>query len=124
MHIIDASDPEFERQLEVTLKVLEEIGAKAVPRILVFNKIDCVGDTAAQAASEAAMRVAIMVFFQKDLIEASIFLPWTTQKQRGEIFAKCEVLEEHADSEGAFFRIRGERDTVNALREQLGAAAE
>jgi GTPase len=145
IHVIDASDPELQRQLEVTSKVLDEIGAQAVPRILVFNKIDCVGDAAAQAACKAALRVhypesvvlsarheadvarlraAILEFFQRDLVEARLFLPWAAQKQRGEIFAKCEVLEERADEKGAFFRVRGERDIVNALREQLGPATE
>jgi len=56
LHVIDASDPGFERQLEVTDKVLGEIGAQAVPRIRVFNKIDHVGDVAAQAEREAALR--------------------------------------------------------------------
>ncbi|HSI45779.1 MAG TPA: GTPase HflX, partial [Methylophilus sp.] len=37
LHVIDASDPGFERQLEVTDKVLEEIDADEVPRIRVFN---------------------------------------------------------------------------------------
>jgi GTP-binding protein HflX len=49
LHVIDASDPGFERQLEVTDKVLAEIGADDVPRIRVFNKIDHVGDAEAQA---------------------------------------------------------------------------
>ena len=31
LHVIDASDPGFERQLEVTDEVLEEIGANVVP---------------------------------------------------------------------------------------------
>ena len=44
LHVIDASDPGFERQLEVTDKVLDEIGAQAVPRLRLFNKIDHVGD--------------------------------------------------------------------------------
>ena len=39
-HVVDASDPGFERQLAVTEEVLDEIGAKDVPRLLVFNKID------------------------------------------------------------------------------------
>src|SRR4051812_12614526 len=51
-HVVDASDPGFERQLEVTEEVLEEIGAKDVPRLLVFNKIDRAGDVAAQDALE------------------------------------------------------------------------
>src|SRR5258708_26680017 len=35
LHVIDASDPGFERQLMVTDDVLNEIGAQAVPRIRV-----------------------------------------------------------------------------------------
>src|ERR1035437_1870903 len=33
LHIIDASDPGFERQLKVTDRVLEDIGANILPRI-------------------------------------------------------------------------------------------
>ena len=55
-YVIDASDPGFVRQLEVTDKVLEEIEADHVPRIRVFNKIDHVGDAAAQAECAAALQ--------------------------------------------------------------------
>ncbi len=55
-HVVDASDPGFERQLAVTDEVLEEIGAKAVPRLLVFNKIDRGGDEAALAREVSGMR--------------------------------------------------------------------
>jgi GTP-binding protein HflX len=136
LHVIDASDTGFERQLEVTDKVLGEIGAQDVPRIRVFNKIDHVGDAAAQAEREAALRAhypncivmsarratditllreAIVGFFQQGLVEAELFLPWSAQQVRNEIFANCEVLEERADGEGAFLRIRGEREAVNGL---------
>ena len=40
-------------------------------------------------------------FFQRDLVEAELFLPWSAQNLRGEIFATCQVLEERADGEGA-----------------------
>ncbi|SDZ05800.1 GTPase HflX [Nitrosomonas sp. Nm58] len=140
LHVIDASDPGFERQLEVTDKVLEEIGANTVPRIRVFNKIDHVGDATAQAEREAALqtqypdcvvmsarrpdevaklREKIVAFFQQDLVEAELFLPWSAQQLRGEIYASCQVLEERADSEGAFFRVRGEPDAIENLREQF-----
>ena len=68
------------------------------------------------------LRATIWAFFRQDLVEAQIFLPWSAQKRRGEIFANCEVLEERADGEGAYFRICGEADTVNALRGDLGQA--
>jgi len=143
LHVIDASDPGFERQLKVTDEVIDEIGARDVPRIRVFNKIDHVGDPAAQAEREAALRAAypdcivmsarragdiallreaVVAFFRQGLVEAELFLPWSAQQLRGEIFASCEVLEERADGEGAFLRVRGEREAVNGLRERFGQA--
>jgi len=140
LHVIDASDPGFERQLEVTDKVLDEIGAQTVPRLRLFNKIDHVGDEAAQSACEASLRAKypdcvvmsarrpediaslrerIVAFFQGNIVEDEIFLPWSEQQLRGEIYAGCEVLEERADGEGAFFRVRGEREVVKNLREQF-----
>jgi len=136
LHVVDASDPGFERQLAVTDEVLAEIGAKDVPRILVFNKIDRGGDEAALRARYpgcivisarskdgiAALRGAILAFFQRDLVEAELYLPWSAQQLRGEIFLNCQVLEERAGNEGAHFRVRGERSAVQRLREQLGPA--
>src|SRR5687767_3416805 len=133
-HVVDASDPGFERQLEVTEEVLEEIGAKAVPRLLVFNKIDRGGDepalrakypgsvvmSARREGDVAKLREAIIAFFQRDLVEAELFLPWSAQSLRGEIFASCKVLEERADGEGAFLRVRGEPQAVKRLRDQFG----
>lgn len=141
LHVIDASDAGFERQIEVTDKVLEEIEAQVVPRIRIFNKIDHVGDAAAQAAHEAVLRAkypncivmsarrdddiarlheAIVAVFQQSLVEEELFLPWSAQQMRGEIFASCEVLEERADGNGAFFRVRAEAGVVASLRARLG----
>src|SRR5207244_2600442 len=50
VHVVDASDPGFERQLAVTEEVLDEIGAQDLPRLVVFNKIDRGGDEAALRA--------------------------------------------------------------------------
>jgi GTP-binding protein HflX len=69
----------------------------------------------------AKLREAIVAFFQRHLVEAEIFLPWSAQKLRGEIFANCEVLEERAEGEGAFLRVRGEPAAVARLREKLSA---
>jgi GTP-binding protein HflX len=144
LHVIDASDPGFVRQLEVTNEVLEEIGADVVPRLRVFNKIDYVGDTAAQVECEAALRAKypdcivmsarnpddvaklhqiIVAFFQQDLIETEIFLPWTAQQWRGKIYISCQVLEERSDNDGAFLKVRGEAEAINKLREQVQGSA-
>ena len=136
LHVVDASDPGYEAQLEVTDKVLAEIGADAVPRIRVFNKIDYLIDATTQAERIAELNIkypgcivisaqreddiktlhqTIVQFFQKDLVESEIFLPWSAQELRGEIFASCEVIEERADAAGAFFRLRATPDMVAKL---------
>ncbi|WP_153117886.1 GTPase HflX [Rhodocyclus tenuis] len=140
LHVIDASDPGFQRQLEVTDTVLAEIDADALPRLRIFNKIDHVGDAAAQAEREAALleqypgcvvmsarrpddvarlHQRIVTFFQQDLVEAELFLPWTAQQLRGAIYASCQVIDERAEPDGAHFHVRGEAAAVDSLRERL-----
>jgi GTP-binding protein HflX len=133
LHVVDASDAGFERQLAVTEGVLAEIGAQDVPRLLVLNKIDRGGDEAALRAKYpkaivmsarrdgdvAKLREAIVAYFQKDLVEAELFLPWAAQKMRGEIFGSCQVLEERAGNDGAYLRVRGEKEAVQRLKKQL-----
>jgi GTP-binding protein HflX len=140
LHVIDASDPGFERQLAVTDAVLAEIGADELPRLRIFNKIDHVGDAAAEAECRAALQAsypdcivmsarrpedvaklhrAIVDFFQRNLVEAELFLPWSAQQCRREIYANCQVLAERADEAGAFFQVRGEPATLDSLRQQL-----
>ncbi len=143
LHVIDASDPGFERQIEVTNEVLDQIGAQDIPRIRIFNKIDHVGDSVAQAECEAALSAkypssivmsarrpdevaklhkTIVDFFQQNLVEDELFLPWSAQQLRSEIYASCKVLDERADDQGAFFRVRGEPGVLKRLREQLDQA--
>jgi GTP-binding protein HflX len=40
LHVVDVSHPRFEEQMRVVEKVLEEIDASDVPRVVVLNKID------------------------------------------------------------------------------------
>ena len=40
LHIVDASNPAFPEQIAQVQQVLQEIGAAAIPQILVFNKLD------------------------------------------------------------------------------------
>ena len=143
LHVIDASDPGFERQIEVTEKVIEEIGAGKLPRLFVFNKIDRVGDADAQmerakelraqypkcivmsakAADDIArLHKAIRTFFGRRLVKAELFLPWAAQQLRGALFALCEVTDERADADGTFFSVRGEPTDIEGLRERIDAA--
>jgi GTP-binding protein HflX len=40
LHVVDAGADEFEEQMEITARILEELCPESVPRVTVFNKID------------------------------------------------------------------------------------
>jgi GTP-binding protein HflX len=137
VQVVDASDPNFERQLQVTTDVLAEIGAGDVPRLLVFNKIDRVGEgadegnvaralrerwpdavvmSARRPADVAALRERLVAFFARDLVEGEVHVPYDKQRLRGEIFAACEVLAERYDDHGVTFNVRAHPALLDRLR--------
>jgi GTP-binding protein HflX len=136
--VVDASAPTFAHHLQVTTDVLAEIGAGDVPRLLVFNKIDRVGDAEAEARATAdllarwpdaivlsarrpddvaRLRARLVAFFARDLVEGEVRIPYDRQQLRGEIFAHCEVLGERYEDDAVVFRVRAQP----ALLEKLGA---
>jgi GTPase len=135
--VVDASDPNFERQLEVTTEVLAEIGAGDVPRLLLFNKIDRLGSPEAEEAARKALlarwpeavvlsarrpedvaqlHARLVGFFNRDLVEGEVHVPYHRQQMRGEIFAGCEVLEETYDDAGVIFRVRAHPEMLERLK--------
>ena len=140
LHVVDASDPGFERQRVVTDTVIKEIGADAVPRLLIFNKIDFCGDIEDQQLRRAflqenypdclvmsalnvedvrSLRQKIVDFFKEQLTEAEFYIPWSAQKLRGEIFSQCRVLNERSDENGTFFKVLGEPLLITALQDRV-----
>ena len=137
LQVVDASDPNFERQLEVTTEVLTEIGAGDVPRLLLFNKIDRVGSPDAEETARRALlerwpeaivlsarrpddvkqlHTRLVGFFNRDLVEGEVRVPYDRQQMRGEIFAACEVLAESYDDQGVIFRVRAHPEMLERLK--------
>ncbi len=61
LHVVDSASPNRDRQIEEVDKVLNEIGARDVPRITVLNKIDLTGVEPAVARDECGniLRVSL-----------------------------------------------------------------
>jgi len=57
LHVIDASQPSWEEQRIVVEQVLEELGVGDRPRLLVFNKIDLLGEEELLALQERIGRL-------------------------------------------------------------------
>jgi GTP-binding protein HflX len=127
VHVVDASDRNFERQLRVTEEVLDEIGAGDVPRLLVLNKIDRLDDEAGAVAALAArwpdalplcakrpddvarLRERLIAVFAAGMVEREILVPYDQQSRRAAIFEACAVLEERYTEDGVVFRVKAPR---------------
>ncbi|MBC9206412.1 GTPase HflX [Roseomonas aerophila] len=137
LFVVDASDPTYEAQLEVSRSVLREIGADAVPSRLVLNKLDRVDDAARAALIEkhpdaillsahrpedvSALRDTIIAFFEAEMIEDVLTLPYTRQGLIGEIYDSARVLSEDYDENGRVLKIRGLPGAIARLKRSLAA---
>ncbi|OYV76877.1 MAG: GTPase HflX, partial [Acidithiobacillus ferrivorans] len=90
LHVVDASDPCWEQQAAAVEAVLEEIGAAAIPRLLVRNKMDIAGATAGieyHASGEvAAVRVSALTGEGLPALLAVIAQQLAGKRVRAEVF--------------------------------------
>ena len=123
LFVVDASDPTWEAQLEVSRGVLREIGADAVPSRLVLNKMDRVDAagraellakhpdaimlSAHSAGDVKALRDTIISFFEDAMVEDVLVLPYARQDLIGEVYESARVLSETYDETGRVLTIRG-----------------
>ena len=57
LHVVDLSHPEFQTQIEITNKVLEELGVKETPMVYVYNKADLI-DVEFTPSTKEAVRIS------------------------------------------------------------------
>ncbi|HZH78113.1 MAG TPA: GTPase HflX [Archangium sp.] len=122
LYVVDASDPTWEAQLEVTRSVLREIGAQSVPSKLLFNKADRLSAEARDALLQqhpealvlsahspedvAALRQTLIDFFDRSMVEAELVIPYSRQARIGEVYEHARVLSEAFDETGRRLKVR------------------
>ncbi len=110
-------------QEALTLIVLGEIYAGELPRVLVFNKCDRLGEGQEEAlrqerpeawftAAHAPARVAelherIATHFAEAAVVAELMVPWARAALIGRIRGELGVLEEEHLDEGIRYKVRG-----------------
>src|ERR1700726_135980 len=138
LYVVDASDPTYESQLDVSRSVLREIGADAVPSRLLLNKIDRVSEadraglrakhpdaillSANSPEDIAALLETIIAFFEAALVEDQFVLPYAKQGLLGDVYANARVLSEAYDSTGRIMRVRGLPGAIARLRRTFAAS--
>ena len=122
LYVVDASDPTCQAQLDVTRAVLRDIGAAEVPSLLLLNKVDRLDEAARRELRErfpgaillsahapedvAALRQAVLDFFEAQMVEAELLIPYASQGRIGEVYETARVLSETFDEAGRRVRVR------------------
>jgi len=132
LHVVDASHPRGREQLEVTEKILEELGVHEKARLTVLNKIDQVEEgparnrlkliapgaiavSALNAADVRRLRDTILNHFQQELELFEIMIPYSESKLESQLYAYGSVeLKRHMEK-GTFYRLRMEEGRAKKL---------
>ncbi len=138
VYVVDASDPAWASQLEVTRGVLDEVGASDVPSLLLLNKADRLGastltelrsehpDAAVMSAKRpedvAALHQRLVRFFERGMVEEDFFVGFAQTRWVHTIHEAAEVVSEHHDEEGTHLRVRAAPPVLAALRARLSDA--
>lgn len=131
LYVVDASDPDFRLQLQVTRQVLDELGAQDIDSRLVLNKIDRLDSlealrqefpdgwfvSAKDPDSVAALRAQLVGCFESGMVEEEIFVPYALSRVVGQLRAQVNVLGERHSDEGTFVMVRTEESRLPGLRE-------
>ena len=138
LFVVDASDPTYQSQLEVSRSVLREIGADVVPSRLILNKIDRVSEadraalrekhpdaillSAKSPADVAALRETIIAFFEAEMVDDQLVLPYARQGLLSDVYENARVLSEDYDATGRIMQVRGLPAAIARLKRTLAAS--
>jgi GTP-binding protein HflX len=138
LYVVDGSDPAHEAQLGVTRDVLREIGADAVPSLLILNKADRLDAAAGEALlrkhGDGAMlvsahdardvtrvREAVLAFFEARMVDETLLVPYAKQGLLGEVYESARVVSEEYDESGTRLTVRGLPAAIARLRRAFEA---
>jgi GTP-binding protein HflX len=132
---VDVSDPAFRSQLAVTQSVLKEIGGETIPNRLILNKIDklTTGElealhrefpdgifiSAHNSEDVAFLRKKILQYFESDMIETTMVIPYDKGHLLGQLRTKAGIINESYDETGTEVTFKTFPETLTWLQKNL-----
>jgi GTP-binding protein HflX len=136
LYVVDAADPNWESQLQITRDVLGEIGAEDVPSRLILNKADRLTESEREelglrspeawlvscknAEDVREVRARLLDFFESFYVEGELFVPYDRQRLVSQMHDSGKVLEQSYEDGGVRVRLRADPETMDRLRAELG----
>lgn len=136
LHVVDGSSTQAREQYEITLEVLQELGADTKPQIVAVNKMDLVQGPAARnqarliapksafgpymvsaldQVSVKELRTQILEFFQKGLAVIEVVLPYGESRLEALIHSNGKVESTKYLEKGTFIRFKMDEGMAKKL---------
>ncbi|QRK10090.1 GTPase HflX [Archangium violaceum] len=135
LYVVDAADPEMRGQLELTHRVIEEIGASAIPSRVLLNKVDrlnleerqrlavefpeALQTSAHDAGDMQRLRETLIAFFEADWGSEHFEVPYSRSGLLGWLRANARVVSEEYTERGVRLSVRGPPSVLARFRHVL-----
>lgn len=106
LHVVDASSPMREEQMEIVQSILQDLGAAGTPQIVLFNKIDLCQPEQLEMLPTGAGYLKISAFNPDDLTRIT------------------EIIADELAGDTLNFRIPGDRGDISSLLYRVGEVLE
>ncbi|MCR5689889.1 MAG: GTPase HflX [Clostridiales bacterium] len=132
LSVCDASDPEYAQKLDVTERLLSDIGAGAIPRITVLNKCDAVSGFWAVPSDRDTVRIsALKKIGLEDLLSKTaamlpgkrvrvrLLIPYDKGSVSGLVRRECAVLSESYEENGLSLTVVADTVFLDRIKEYI-----
>ncbi len=137
LFVIDSSDTSWRTHFEVTKSTLIGIGiTEETSATYVFNKIDLLSQedivllknefpnslfiSANRDEDIKALHAYIRGFFEKEMSDESVFVPYNVQGAVGDIRESLRIINERYENDGIYFIVRGRKEDIKKIKERHG----
>lgn len=131
LHVVDASNPNRQQQMEVVYQTLKELHCETKPVITVYNKMDrevefplpldsiarektSISAKTNQGCDDMLQKIeSILKSFRTSM---KILLPYTEGSLLNSIHGKCEIIKESHSAEGVLLELFAQEEMKNRLQ--------
>ena len=132
IHVVDASNPQNENHIRVVNSVLSDIGAIGKPEILVYNKIDLLGDEIDIMPKENCVGISVLENAGIDSLlkligdvapgkkkEISVLIPYSEGSLVSRLHETQKILSEEYTEVGTKIKLLADSETYNSLKDYV-----
>ena len=136
LHVVDLSHPNYDSQMKTVQSVLTDLGVESKRTLLVFNKIDQVGEgdememhmrSAAEQPDRVAvsalgnigldvLRQKILYYCQEHEVTLQLRIPQAEGRLLSQLHEQGQILEQEYAPEDVLLRVRVDRSCVDKLQ--------